>query len=119
MAKRCTIVIAGPLAADATRLELARARRHGTTVTAVPGLASRLAGGFLRSVDADALSAAVGAALLAAPPGGLGDLEPIRDLPGLRVAVTHTLHKAWQAGIDLQARSGEHPRFAALAACWS
>lgn len=90
MTARRTIVVAGPLAADAARLELARARCHGTMVTTMSGVAARLAGGFLRSVDADALSAAIGVALLAVPPSGLGDLEPIRDLPGLRVALTHT-----------------------------
>ena len=38
-----------------------------------------------------------------------------RVLPGMVDAAVDTLHKAWRAGIDLQARAVEHPRLASIA----
>lgn len=116
MTQRHTIVVHGRLAADRVRLEAARNRQHGVQITSMAGMAARLAGGFLRGVDGDTLSVAVGAVLKEAPPAALGDLEPIRGLPGLQLALARTLGKAWRAGLDLDARKPEHPRFATLAA---
>ena len=98
--QRCTIVVHGRLIAGEVRLEAARARRHGVQVMGMPALAARLAGGFSRGVDSDTLSAAVGAVLAETPQGDLGDLEAIRGLPGLQLAVARTLGKAWRAGLD-------------------
>ena len=116
MTQRQTIVVHGRLAADHARLEAARNGHHGVQVTSIVGMAARLAGGFLRGVDGDTLSIAVGTVVREAPSGTLGDLEPIRSLPGLQLALTRTLGRAWRAGLDLAARTPEHPRFAALAA---
>jgi PD-(D/E)XK nuclease superfamily len=116
MTQRHTIVVHGRLVADQVRLDAARHRQHGVQITSMAGMAARLAGGFLRGVDGDTLSIAVGAVLGEAPPGALGDLEPIRGLPGLQLALARTLGKAWRAGLDLKARTSEHPRFATLAA---
>jgi hypothetical protein len=116
MTQRQTIVVHGRLVADQVRLEAARHRQHGVQITGMAGVAARLAGGFLRGVDGDTLSVAVGAVLAEAPPGALGDLEPIRGLPGLQLALARTLGKAWRAGLDLEARRSEHPRFATFAA---
>jgi hypothetical protein len=116
MTHRQTVVVHGRLAADQVRLEAARNRRHGVQITSMSGMAARLAGGFLRGVDGDTLSIAVGTVLREAPSGALGDLEPIRGLPGLQLALARTLGKAWRAGLDLDARKPEHPRFATLAA---
>ncbi len=116
MTQRQTIVVHGRLAADHARLEAARNGHHGVQVTSIVGMAARLAGGFLRGVDGDTLSIAVGTLLREAPSGTLGDLEAIRGLPGLQLALTRTLGRAWRAGLDLAARTSEHPRFAALAA---
>src|SRR6201999_2944902 len=66
--------------------------------------------------DGDTLSILGGRLLRDAPPGALGDLEPIRGLPGLQVALTRTLGRAWRAGLDFADRKLEHPRFATLAA---
>ena len=115
MTQRRTVVVHGRLAADQARLEAARNAWHGVQITSVVGMAARLAGGFLRGVDGDALSLAVGTTLHEAPPDTLGDLEPIRGLPGLQLALARTLSKAWRAGLDLSARKTEHPRFATLA----
>ena len=116
MTQRQTIVVHGRLAADQVRLEAARHAHHGVQITNMVGMAARLAGGFIRGVDGDTLSIVVGTVLREAPAGTLGDLEPIRSLPGLQLALTRTLGRAWRAGLDLIARKSEHPRFATLAA---
>jgi hypothetical protein len=116
MTQRQTVVVHGRLAADRARLEAARNRGHGVQITNMAGMAARLAGGFLRGVDGDTLSIVVGTVLWEAPPGTLGDLEPIRSLPGLQLALARTLGRAWRAGLDLAARKPGHPRFATLAA---
>lgn len=116
MIKRQTVVIHGRLAADRVRLDAARNGHHGLQVTTVVGMASRIAGGFLRGVDGDTLSILVGKLLRDAPAGALGDLEPIRGLPGLQIALTRTLGRAWRAGLDFASRGSEHPRFSTLAA---
>jgi len=83
-------------------------------VTSIPGLAARLAGGFLRLIDGDTLALAI-ATVLARPEGApLGDLAPIAGLPGLQLALARTLGKAWRAGIDLASRASTHTRFATL-----
>ena len=69
-------------------------------------------GGFARPIDDDSLRAAIQAVLPATP---LGELESIKSLPGMVDAAADTLHKAWRAGIDLQARAGEHPRLDSIA----
>jgi hypothetical protein len=56
MIQRQTVVIHGRLAADRVRLDAARNGHHGLQVTTVVGMASRLAGGFLRGVDGDTLA---------------------------------------------------------------
>ncbi len=115
MMHRQTVVVHGRLAADQARLQAAWTGRHGLSVTTIAGLAARLAGAFLRVPDGDTVATIVGQVLRDAPPGGLGDLEPIRDLPGLQLALARTLGKAWRAGIDLADRRDEHQRFATLA----
>lgn len=74
-------------------------------------VAARLAGGFLRPIDTDSLREAVRDAL---PTVTLGELEPIKGLPGMVRAAVGTLDKIWRADIDLLI-SG-HPRLQALAA---
>jgi hypothetical protein len=115
MTQRRTVVVHGRLAADQARLEAARNGWHGVQITSVVGMPAHLAGGFLRGVNGDALSLSIGIVLQKAPPDTVGDLEPIRGLPGLQLALTCKLKKAWRAGLDLGARKTEHPRFATLA----
>jgi hypothetical protein len=113
---RHTIVIHGRLAADRARLANARAAEHGVQVMTMPALAARLAGGFLRMIDAETLMATLAEVLAAPAAAPLGDLEPIGDLPGLQLALARTFGKAWRAGLDLGGRASEHARFATLAA---
>jgi hypothetical protein len=74
-------------------------------------LAARLAGGLYRPLDPDTLRDAVRDAL---PAVAMGELEPIKNLPGMVRAAVNTLDKVWRAGVDLSA--GKHPRLQALRA---
>jgi hypothetical protein len=94
------------------RLTAARDRRHGLQVMTFEQLAARLAGGLSRPVDDEALRAAIQAVL---PETALGELDAIKDLPGMVGAAADTLRKAWRAGLDLQARAADHPRLASIA----
>lgn len=73
-------------------------------------LAARLAGGLLQPIDLNVLTEAVNDTL---PEVEMGELEPIKNLPGMPAAVTATFDKAWRAGINLSAVG--HPRTDALA----
>ncbi len=75
-------------------------------------LAVRLAGGLIRPVDDDALREAISRVL---PDTGLGELDGVKELPGMVSAAADTLRKAWRAGVNLQARAGEHPRLESVA----
>ena len=110
--ERRTTVAHGRLGMRELRLDAARARRHGLQVMTFEQLAVRLAGGLVRPIDDDALREAVKAVL---PETTLGELDDIKALPGMVSAAADTLRKAWRAGIDLQARAGEHPRLASVA----
>lgn len=109
---RRTLVVPDPLALRTHRLSAARGSLHGLQVMTIDQLAARLAGGFVLPIDADSLRVAIQAVLPLTP---LGELEAIKPLPGTVNAAARTLEKVWQAGIDLQARAGTHPRMAALA----
>ena len=110
--RRRSAVVHGRLAMRDAVLEAARNRAHGLQAMAFEPLAARLAGGLLRAIDDESLRAATQAAL---PGTQLGELDAIKSLPGFVGAAADTLRKAWRAGIDLEARSGEHPRLASLA----
>ena len=94
------------------RLEAARGRRHGLQIMTFEQLAARLAGGLAQPVDDDALRESITAVL---PETALGELDGIKALPGMVGAAADTLRKAWRAGVDLQARGGEHPRLQSIA----
>ncbi|CCV09594.1 conserved hypothetical protein [Mesorhizobium metallidurans STM 2683] len=109
---RSTLVVHGRLAMREGRLAAARDRRHGLQVMSFEQTAVRLAGGFVRPIDDESLSAAIQAVLPATP---MGELESIKSLPGMIDAAAGTLHKAWRAGMDLAARAVDHPRLEAIA----
>ena len=109
---RRTVVAHSRLGMRELRLEAARNRRHGLQVMTFEQLAARLAGGLTRPVDDDALRQAIVAVL---PEMDLGELDGIKTLPGMTDAAADTLRKAWRAGLDLQARAGEHPRLRSIA----
>jgi hypothetical protein len=125
MPTRTTTVVPDRLAAHRARLEHARAGHVGRHVTTLPGLASRLAGGFLRVPGTDELERA-----LQPPPDlrsgelgqrdlGSGGLAGIAMLPGFPRAVASTLLGAWSRGIDIgvqAAADGAHARWRDLRA---
>src|SRR5437660_4026881 len=97
MTSRRTIVVHTRLAGHMARVEAARAGAHGVQIVTMGQVAARLAGGFMRPIDPEALRDAVRAAL---PATDLGELEPIKQLPGMLRAAVNTLDKVWRAGID-------------------
>jgi hypothetical protein len=109
---RRTIVVHTRLAGHAARVNAARTQSHGLQVLTIDQLAARLAGGFLQRIEDEALQDAVVQTLNSID---LGELETIKNLPGMVRAVIATLEKAWQAHIDLSGYS-QHPRLQALAA---
>jgi hypothetical protein len=109
---RKTIVAHGRLAMREIRLRAARDRLHGLQVMTFEHLAARLAGGFASPIDNESLRAAIQQAL---PETELGELDGIKQLPGMIDAAADTLHKAWRAGLDLAVRAGDHPRIQSIA----
>ena len=77
-----------------------RRSRSGVQILTMGQLAAGSGGGLLRPIDADALKIAVKEAL---PTVRLGELEPIKDLPGMVRAAAGTLNTVWSAAIDLPA----------------
>lgn len=112
MAQRRTVVAHGRLAMRELRLKAARESRHGLQIMTFEQLAARLAGGLLRAIDDESLRGALQAAL---PEMALGELDSIKELPGMVGAAAGTLRKGWRAGIDIQARAGGHPRLQSIA----
>ena len=106
---RRTVVVHTTLAGHTARVAAARAGENGVQIMTMGQLAARLAGGLLRPIDPDALRDAIREAL---PAVSLGELEPIKDLPGMVRAAVTTLDKVWRAGIDLSIE--EHPRLKAI-----
>jgi hypothetical protein len=113
MSNRRTIVAHGRLAMREVRVHAARGQAHGLLTLTFEQLAARLAGGFSRPVEHEALITAIRDSLPATP---LGELNSIKQLPGMLHASAETLRKAWRAGIDLSARASQHSRIASLAA---
>ena len=109
---RHTVIAHSLLRMQELRLRAARGRRHGLQIMTFEQLAKRLAGGLAQPVDDDALREAITAVL---PETALGELDGIKTLPGTVGAAADTLRKAWRAGVDLQARAGEHPRLQSIA----
>ncbi|WP_320203689.1 PD-(D/E)XK nuclease family protein [Agrobacterium rosae] len=111
-AGRSTLIVHGRLAMREGRLAAARGGRHGLQILSFEQAAVRLAGGFTRPIDEESLRTAIQTVLPTTP---MGELESIKMLPGMISATADTLHKAWRAGIDLAARSADHPRLDAIA----
>ena len=109
---RRTVIAHSRLRIRELRLEAARNRWHGLQIMTFEQLAARLAGGLTQAVNDDALREAIVAVL---PETDLGELDRIKTLPGMTGAAADTLRKAWRAGLDLQARAGEHPRLQSIA----
>ena len=109
MSLRRTIIVHTRLAGHMARVRAARRGESGVQILTMGQVAARLAGGLLRPIDPDDLKIAVREALASVQ---LGELEPIKELPGMVRAAAGTLDKVWSAGIDLSRE--KHPRLAAL-----
>ena len=109
--KRRTVVVYGRLAMQEARLEAARSGHQGAQIMTIEQVAARLAGGFCRPIDGDSLRLAVKEAL---PKTEMGQLQEIKDLPGMISASAETLKKIWLANINLKQISKTHSRLAAL-----
>lgn len=107
-----TVIVQGRLATREHRHRAAKAGTVGLRILTFEQLAARLAGGLMRPLDDDALRGAVQAAL---PVTDLGELEPIKTLPGMVNAAAGSLAQCWRANIDLSAIAGQHARLAAIA----
>lgn len=82
---RRTIVVHTRLSGHMAR-DAAQHGSHGVQILTMGQLAGRLAGGFLQPIDGDELQNAVQDTLSA---GSIGDLDAIKDLPGMvRATVT-------------------------------
>ncbi|MET3482768.1 hypothetical protein ABIC70_002283 [Methylobacterium sp. 1973] len=75
-------------------------------------LVARLAGGFARPIDDETLRSTLKRVL---PETELGELNPIKALPGMIDAAAETLRKAWSAAFDLQSADGGGGRIASVA----
>jgi hypothetical protein len=93
---RRTFVVYTNLSGHMIRVDAARSGNSGLQVMTVG--AARLAGGFLQPIDAEILQDATRTAL---DSSSLGELDLIKQLPGIVRAVVGTLDKVWRADIDL------------------
>ena len=73
-AERRTVIVHTKLAGHVARVAAARAGENGVQIMTMGQLAARLAGGFLRPIDPEALRDALRKAL---PVVAIGELEPI------------------------------------------
>ncbi|MFC3692155.1 PD-(D/E)XK nuclease family protein [Chenggangzhangella methanolivorans] len=90
---------------------MARGRALGTNILTIESAVARLAGGFSRPVDPIELRQAVAEAIETT---ALGELEPIKMLPGVPSAAAASLMKLWRAGVELD--GAEAPRLLDMAA---
>jgi hypothetical protein len=109
---RRTLVVGSRLALQEARFKAALAQDCGLQILAMPGLAARLAGGFLEMITRDALQDLVKEALGA---GGFQAIGPIAGLPGMVRASTSTLSKVWDADLDLGRWIDRNPQVADIA----
>ena len=109
---RRTVVAHGRMAIRELRLNAAHERRQGLQIMTFEHLAARMAGGMCQPVDDEELRRTV---QLVLPATELGELDAIKELPGMVSASVDTLRKAWRADISLEERAGDHPRIRAIA----
>ena len=112
MTIRRTVVLHGSLIRRNMLLEAARSAQIGVQFLSFDQLAARLAGGFASEIDNKFLRDAIRSVL---PETDLGEIDPIKMLPGMIPAAAETLQKVWRAKIDLQSRRNDHPRIASIA----
>lgn len=107
---KTTVIVNGRMALRTGRLRAAREGAMATMVWTIEQAVARLAGGFLQIVDHVTLRELVAEVL---PETDVGELEPIKGLPGMPGAFASTLMKFWLSDIrDDEFR--DSPRIAAV-----
>ena len=101
MAERHTSLVTSRLARSRALLEAARIGAHGRQIMSPGQAAARLAGGFLQTIEREALQEQLHQVLKDSSVD-LGELNTIRDLPGMVRAATRTLQNVWSGGVDLE-----------------
>ena len=116
MIERHTYLVTSRLARKHAFLEAARAQAHGRQILSPAQAAARLAGGFLQAIELETLKEALHE-VLKKEAHDLGELNAIRDLPGMVRAAARTLQRVPVAGIDLAAlaEGSDEKRLADLA----
>jgi hypothetical protein len=109
-ALKTTVIVNGRMALRTSRLQAARDSSMALMVSTVEQAAARLAGGFLQIVDHVTLRELVSQVL---PDTDVGELEPIKSLPGMPSAFASTLMKFWLSDIR-DDEFGVSPRIAAI-----
>ncbi len=107
---RQTVVVGNTVSWHEYRLQAAHQHAHGLRILTVPHLAEVLAGGFLQIVSKPDLQRLVSRALSQLDFSSIGT---IKTLPGMVNAVCRSLHKAWNATLDLQRCAKERGESAA------
>lgn len=95
-ALKTTVIVNGRMALRTSRLKAAREGSMALVVSTVEQAVARLAGGFLQIVDHVTLRELVANVL---PDTDVGELEPIKSLPGMPSAFASTLMKFWLSDI--------------------
>ena len=98
--ERHTFLLGSRLARSQALLEAARAQAHGRQILSPAQTVARLAGGFFRPIEREALQEILHDVLIH-DSVDLGELNEIRDLPGMIRAAARTIQRIWTAGIDL------------------
>lgn len=107
-----TYVVNGSLAITSERYFIATTGANGAQVMAIEHVAARLAGGLLQMIDTVTLREIVSEVL---PDVDMGELQTIKNLPGMAQAASRSLMKFWMSGVDPQ--TVEHlPRMKAILA---
>ena len=99
MTARRTIVVHTTLSGHMPRVDAARRGEHGVQVLTMAQLAGRSPAASCSRSILTTLREAVQSGVVAG--SSLGDLDAIKDLPGMVRAAVDTLDKVWRAGIDL------------------
>jgi hypothetical protein len=109
MIKKTTITF-GKVALETERAALARGGVIGGQVMAFEHMVERLAGGFLRIVDIMTLREVVKTCLEDAD---LGELDGLRDMPGMTTACADSLMAWWMSGLS-NSQFEQHSRLKAI-----
>lgn len=107
--KKTTITF-GKVALETERAAMARSGSLGGQVMAFEHMVERLAGGFLKIVDVMTLREVVASCLADTD---LGELEGVKDMPGMTTACADSLMAWWMSGLSFDSYAGV-PRMEAI-----